>query len=652
KELNNENSMGACCGNIATIYTAQGDYSSALEYNQKALSIFEKVGNKDYTHLVRQNIGHLYYKMGDNDKALSHYFEAVEYYTKTNNNIRLVLLYQNIVALYIAIDEDSLALDYSERLIPLCKSAGAKQELTNAYINLGIIQRNLGNSDLAKKNYIKALSAIEKTDDLYANWSVNYSLAQLYIDEKKYNMALDYAYKSNESAIIMGRLSEKAQSAQILSHIYKKMNNYKKAYDYYVIFKTTKDSILNESNIKEITNLENQYKFDKEKEAIATEQAKKDAIQAEELKRQKVVRNSFIIGFVLMIVFAFIIFRNLAQKRKANRLLAEQKEEIETQSEELKTTNEKLVELDHFKQGLTSMIVHDLKNPLNGILNVSKSYSPENQVVQMKQIGKQMLNMVLNILDINKFEDSQMTVDKTSISLAQIAHAAISGINFLTQQKNLTIDNTIPPTIVVNADREIIERVFTNLLTNAIKYTPNNGKISLQAEITDTKQKFVKISVSDTGEGISQDKLHLVFAKFGQVSAKKSGSVRSTGLGLTFCKMAVEAHEGKIDVKSELNKGTTFWFTLQATNDELVQQPEKQVLEVKSEKLSLNADEKKILKPYITQFEKTEIYKMLELRKILRQITANSDNIQKWKKEMQQAIRSGNQRKYNKLLNI
>lgn len=652
KKIGDKATTASCYNDMASVYTVQGNYPKALEYYQKSLSLCEQLGNQYYIAVLNANIGSLYLKQSNNEKALSSILKAIDYYEKKEPTMNLIIAYKNIVATYIETKNDSLAYSYSDKLISLCKIFRTNKHLAQALMSRGIIEENLGNYSLAKQHYLEAISTTEKTNDIFGSWAANYSLAHLYEATGKYDLALKYTLVAYKQAKKLNRLKEISQTAQMLAKLYKEKRQYKEAYEYHVEFKTTADSMFNESNVKKIANLENQYKFDKEKEAIETEQAKKDALQVEELKRQKVVRNSFIVGFVLMIVFAFVIFRNLVQKRKANRLLAEQKEEIETQAEEQKTTNEKLVELDHFKQGLTSMIVHDLKNPLNGILNVSKAYSPENQVVQMKQIGKQMLNMVLNILDINKFEDSQMTVDKTSISPAQIAHAAISGINFLAQQKNLTIDNTIPPTIAVNADREIIERVFTNLLTNAIKYTPNNGKISLQAEITDTEQKFVKISVSDTGEGIPQDKLHLVFAKFGQVSAKKSGNVRSTGLGLTFCKMAVEAHEGKVDVKSELNKGTTFWFTLQVTNDELVQQPEKQVLEVKSEKVSLNADEKKMLAPYITQFEKTEIYKMLELRKILRQITVDSNNIQKWKKEMQQAIRSGNQKKYNKLLNI
>ena len=270
----------------------------------------------------------------------------------------------------------------------------------------------------------------------------------------------------------------------------------------------------------------------------------------------------------------------------------------------------------------------------------------------MKQIGEQMLVMVLNILDVHKCEESQMTVDKTTISLFNTSKNAINKIAFLAEQKNIAITNEINQSSQVNADNEIIERVFVNILTNAIKYTPNNGKITLNTVFDKEKQDFVTIKVADTGEGISSDKVHLVFTKFSQVKAKKSGSIRSTGLGLTFCKMAVEAHGGEISVDSELNKGTVFSFTLQLQSNKIaIEKPEETTPQLQKT-YSLISEEKEKLAPYVAQLKETEIYKMLKLRKILRQINDESDNLKSWKEEIQNAIRSGNQKKYNELLKI
>lgn len=234
----------------------------------------------------------------------------------------------------------------------------------------------------------------------------------------------------------------------------------------------------------------------------------------------------------------------------------EQKSEIETQARDLKTANDQLVELDQFKQGMTSMIVHDLKNPLNAILNADGSNQDS-----VRHSGKQMLNMVLDLLDVQKYEEGAMALDLVPCDLASLANAAIEGVQFLSSPKAIEITVHDLEAQAVMADPETLQRVFVNLLTNAIKFTPVHGKVSIYAEVAASGN--LRVEVRDTGAGIAREYLETVFDKFAQVTAKKSGSVQSTGLGLTFCKLAVEAHGGSIGVASELGKGATFWLTLQ-----------------------------------------------------------------------------------------
>jgi len=261
-------------------------------------------------------------------------------------------------------------------------------------------------------------------------------------------------------------------------------------------------------------------------------------------------------------------------------------------AEAYKTVNaqkEKLLELDNFKEAMTGMIVHDLKNPLNAIIGLS-SMNPEDEMMQMvNSAGNQMLNLVLNILDVQKFENTEVKLNLNESSLWQIADEACNHVSLLIKQKKQNLINTIPAQLIVKTDSEIVVRVFVNMLTNAIKYTPSGGSIRIHQEaiilneddynlceiIPDSIKSQNKyntpiciVTVSDTGQGIPADKLHLVFEKFGQVEAKKSGNVRSTGLGMTFCKIVVEAHGGAIWITSEVGVGTNFYFSLPfARND-------------------------------------------------------------------------------------
>ncbi len=341
------------------------------------------------------------------------------------------------------------------------------------------------------------------------------------------------------------------------------------------------------------------------------------------------------------------------QKKYLEEVVEERTLEIIEQANELKTINEKLVEMDKFKRGITCMIVHDLKNPINAIINAGNS-NPETQLERIKQTGRQMLNLIMNILDVSKYEETKIKITIENHNLQNISSKAIEQILFLSNEKNITITNHIGSQLEIRADAEMIERVFVNILTNAIKYTPNNGFILINAETNSSEtNKFYRISISDNGTGIPADKIHLVFQEFGQVIAKSSGSVRSTGLGLAYCKLAIEAHGGKINVISKPEVGSTFWFTLPKVYDNIaINQPSNASETYSTQFVGLSLTGQRLIKEHLLELKRTEIYKITELVGILNKIdNSTTDEIKLWKRDLIQAIDSGNQLMYEKLLN-
>jgi len=364
----------------------------------------------------------------------------------------------------------------------------------------------------------------------------------------------------------------------------------------------------------------------------------------------------YILLFGVIVYTAMVLYGRRLKKQKESLeiIIKERTSEIIEQAKELKTSNDRLVEMDNFKQGLTNMIVHDLKTPINVIINSSDS-DPANQLMRIKQMGKQMLNLVLNILDVNKYEETKIVLNTETICLLDLAIHAIDNIQFLTDEKNITVLNRIQSNFSINADYEMVERVFVNLLTNAIKYTPNNGCIIIDATKNSLNMEvpFVKVSIADNGIGIAPDKIDFVFQKFGQVVAKNSGSVRSTGLGLTYCKMVVEAHGGEISVVSEPEKGSTFWFTLPDGNiDKCVEENEPIMTDPYDLKThGLSTCNQLIIKDILFELQKTEIYKITELSVIVKKIDETiNDDIKNWKMTLITAIDSGNDYLYQKLI--
>ena len=144
----------------------------------------------------------------------------------------------------------------------------------------------------------------------------------------------------------------------------------------------------------------------------------------------------------------------------------------------------------------------------------------------------------------------------------------------------------------------------------------------------------------------------MVFDKFGQVQAHKSGSVRSTGLGLTFCKMAVETHGGEIGVKSRLNVGTTFWFSLPLKEINTATKEDINLITQKHEEFpELSTEEKQALQTILPQFSKYEVFDVSDIKKLLEKIdNKGKKGLTQWKDELQNAVFSGNEEKYKELI--
>ncbi len=614
--------------------------STANTISHKEAEQLKNSTNKD-TLEIYNTLKHLEYSYGDfssyillYDNQLNFKFEPIEFFGWTNFTKAALITIDSIPHI-VAFTNSSLNEPDNKRakLVTICNLQGKiLKQIPLPHNYLDVYTKNdfiifYGEKTLYIKN--KQLKVLNEITDI----TCSYGFVDLNNDSKSEFVA----YRNNVLTIFSDEFDINATF-----EIEQEFAPYPEDIEIIMLQKNNKHSFLYNSRLFF-------YLFSYQKNSIAF------------LKYPFYITVFFAIFGVLFFIHRFNIKRLEKENQKLEQIvrkrtseIATQKEEIENQAIKLKHTNQKLLELDTFKQGMTSMIVHDLKNPLNAIINASEK-EPDKSLKHNKQTGKQMLNMVMNILDVHKYEETKMIVATQQTSLNKLADNSIHDVLFLARQKNIALKNKIHPQIKVHADIEIMERVFTNFLTNGIKYTPNNGTITIYTELSETrpeKQKQLTIKIADTGIGIPADKLDLVFAKFEQVVAKKSGSIRSTGLGMTFCKMAVEAHGGKIGVESEIGKGTTFWFTLELAGsiDENTTKTEPTIVE---NKLELTKEDKEYLKPYITKLKQLMIYEISELNSIVSTIdnTKNSA-IANWVNELKNCIFAMNEEKYNELINF
>ncbi|HVF10639.1 MAG TPA: response regulator [Abditibacteriaceae bacterium] len=269
---------------------------------------------------------------------------------------------------------------------------------------------------------------------------------------------------------------------------------------------------------------------------------------------------------------------------------------IKRQRDSLENAYQDLRRAESMRDSLTAMLVHDLRTPLTAILaslemlrggQVGTLDELQREIVEIgTRSSHRLLALVNDLLDVNKMESGKMTLKPTPVAPADLIDAALEQTAFLTGDSSVAITRTLPPDLpMLQADEDLLRRVLINLLGNAIKFTRGPGAIVITISVVapgDEAHQLAHgvcggeallLSVRDNGIGIPVEDQTRIFEKFGQVESREAGRKMSTGLGLTFCKLAVEAHGGRIWVESVPGQGSTFLFTVPlngstpATND-------------------------------------------------------------------------------------
>jgi signal transduction histidine kinase len=238
--------------------------------------------------------------------------------------------------------------------------------------------------------------------------------------------------------------------------------------------------------------------------------------------------------------------------------------------EQLEQNYKRLQELEKLRDDLTHMIIHDLRTPLTSIIAGVQTMDvlgdlndDQREMMGIALVGGDtLLTLINDLLDVEKLESGAMVLYYGLLSVSELVSASVGQVASLAEEKGvrlvLDIDDELPRLL---GDESKLRRTLVNLLGNAMKFTPSGGTVTAGARQSEDGQSVV-FSVRDTGEGIPAEAFERIFEKFGQVESRQSGRTMSTGLGLTFCKLAVESHGGHIEVESTPGQGSTFSFTI------------------------------------------------------------------------------------------
>ena len=268
----------------------------------------------------------------------------------------------------------------------------------------------------------------------------------------------------------------------------------------------------------------------------------------------------FLTAIIIIGAIGSYIFDNIRRRELRSRI---QLEEI---TEKLQETNEKLKTLDELKMQFFANINHELRTPLTLILAPLKSVLDgrmgktsavlKDTLETMQRNGYKLLKLINNLLDLTKFEGGKMRLKIEAVNITEFANDILQSVKPMADQKNIKLFFQHPPYDVnLSIDPDQFDKVLLNLLSNALKFTPENGKVTVYIEDT---EKTVSLAVEDTGIGIPNEMLESIFDRFSQVDGSASRSHEGTGIGLSLAKEIVALHGGKIRADSNQGKGSRF----------------------------------------------------------------------------------------------
>lgn len=574
-------------------YTKDGKKMVAEDYLQASET---KKNEGDYKEASRFMNGAAtwHWERKEYDKAISYFQQSIKLNETINNEQGIIGIKNNLGMIYADLKQYDLA--YTHFMLVLEERRKNKEPISiiSSLINLSVITNNLKQYDKSITYLNEALSLALRMSDAEQMRSCYGMLAETYEKQGDAQNMLKYfeLYKTFHEQTQKDKISKvqiTAEEAKLRAQLLELENRMK---DGAILKKDTliaeKErelqglSIAQQALVKTMSKREMLLKIAENEIQIQNLQLNEHkAISDLLLVRQTRIRDSLIIGLLFLLLIVVILWYKNNEKQKTNAILEMQKvrlihqaeelsaqaEELSTQAEEIQLKNIKLIETSSVKDKILSIIAHDVRSPLTVIASFLElwetgDFDTQETIDLVSQIKTSTFNtvdMLDNLLTWAKSQMKGITIKPTNFILAKIINNKIELLDELAKPKRITFVNNVSEQINIYADANQLGIILHNLISNSIKFTPENGIITIDYAVT---EKFIEISVTDTGIGITEENIKKLFSIESHFTTTGTANEKGTGLGLLLCKEFIENSGGTISVKSKIGKGTTFVFTL------------------------------------------------------------------------------------------
>ena len=535
--------------NIATDYRRMGMLDVAQSYHYQALSLCDE--SSDTTYQMRKNrvkalngLGNIYLSIYSYDDADSVFRQALEGEHQLGSATGQAINYANLGSIYSARGDDEKALDYYRQSMFYNKKDSNLLGMALCHLYFGNIYERRQQYDLALREYEQSDRMMTDLKDLWHALEPRLALASVYYHTHEDAKALALLDRADATARQINSWEHIVEVHHLYFQLMQRQGRYHEALDHHLIATAYQDSILDNEKLDRIHNIGINIERTRQQEMVNMAQ---NELQTEKRIRQQ---SAWLFGLTVILLLA-VISALLYVQRMRHRSM------------------EMMREASRLREDFFTNITHEFRTPLTVILGLSRKIRENTEVPQsvsdkastIERQGNRLLTLVTQLLDISKVKSviGEPNWQHGNIC-AQVAMLLETYIDYAAN-RGVTLKYHYDKAIEMDFVPDYVNKVMSNLVSNALKFTPNGGTISVNLY---QRGDRLHIDVSDTGHGISSDKLAHIFEPF--YTTGDMGEAKGTGIGLALTQEIISHLNGTITAESQVGKGTTFHIVMPIQN--------------------------------------------------------------------------------------